>query len=563
MVVTGAVISIIIVLVFRLFLFDNDKSSGFKTLNLIPGVWTSLGILGTFYVLYQNLNEIHIEPNMDLTPTIQELANAFSTSLIGISLSVISNVAIRIYTSFLENKTASENWKGESPEKLLYDLLQVNKGMEEGLSNKIGTLVNNQTDLLEKVSGQISNMAQETIGAVKEVSKKVSSDSEEKTSAMLLNINSVLTNIQGSLIEAVKNVTEKVSEKNEETTSNMLTSIETTLSNIEKGLNNTLTSSLSLTQEGLTKSLEALQKQAMKAQGSEITEIGKQFAKSVESLSTLMNNEMKHMKVGFDTSITDSIKTNAELQKTLKENTIGASDALKENLGELSEVLDSKISVMVNKMEALNTQVEGNTKSSIELNNTLQTKIDNIAIESSKKLKENIDTMMGEVKALKIQVSEDTKKSIDTGKSIQTEINDTALEASKKLEENLDKIAGLYENSIVKVIEDNTSKLEASFGRIDKWQNTNKLALEMATKEFTKAVNGYKDIEDQQGEVVSLIKVQLEKMGSLIDNKEVIYNLLDTYSSKNQQYDDLLQAMLVMIDKKSEELRLLKENIYV
>ena len=101
-----------VILVFALLLGYFKKYTNTQTYQYIPSIFTTLGVLGTFLGIYNGLQEFDVN---DITTSIPSLLSglkdAFSTSLIGIILSLLSGVALQICSDI--NKEEQENIKSE------------------------------------------------------------------------------------------------------------------------------------------------------------------------------------------------------------------------------------------------------------------------------------------------------------------------------------------------------------------------------------------------------------------------------------------------------------------
>ena len=106
-------------------------------LNYCPTVWTSLGILGTFISIIYTL---HFRTDYsDITRIISEISPAFSTSAIGILLSMYSSYQVKkTFAQDEENeKKAYEKVSKDEPEIVLANILSSNKKVEKLIAQLI------------------------------------------------------------------------------------------------------------------------------------------------------------------------------------------------------------------------------------------------------------------------------------------------------------------------------------------------------------------------------------------------------------------------------------------
>ena len=76
-----------------LFVRINYKKNNSRNLrNALPGIYTSLGLLGTFLSIWYSLNNISTIDNIDIAEIIRGLVPAFTTSIVGLILALASTL---------------------------------------------------------------------------------------------------------------------------------------------------------------------------------------------------------------------------------------------------------------------------------------------------------------------------------------------------------------------------------------------------------------------------------------------------------------------------------------
>lgn len=151
----GITIYIIIALAFRA-MFNNPK-----ILQTIPGASASIGVFFTFWVLYEKLSTFTLNDASDsfLIEVVRSLSGAFSTSIIGLFVSVISNLIIKLYLSNLEHKaTKAKPWEKKHPMELLYELQQSTDAVRAEIKSLKGREGN--IDLARIHRSQVDNFEQ-------------------------------------------------------------------------------------------------------------------------------------------------------------------------------------------------------------------------------------------------------------------------------------------------------------------------------------------------------------------------------------------------------------------
>lgn len=113
---------------------------------LIPSIWTSFGVLGTFIALYFSFQKL--DPSQDanklITNLTKDLSSAFVTSIIGIILSQFFSTVYRLQDKIEEAE--KEAYK-KTPEELLYNLV-----------NNTNSILKNSNDLVKNIDGSMSTI---------------------------------------------------------------------------------------------------------------------------------------------------------------------------------------------------------------------------------------------------------------------------------------------------------------------------------------------------------------------------------------------------------------------
>jgi len=150
--ILGIAFSVLIFLQYR-------KNMSRELIGIIPSVWTSLGILGTFVALVFSLKGLDVN-KIDISGLVTSIAPAFETSIIGIAMALVSSTIIKIHLA-KEDKREDDLYydtvgKDVSPEMLLNKLY-----MEQKATNN--TIKRMMTKISEDVISTISQAIEDKV----------------------------------------------------------------------------------------------------------------------------------------------------------------------------------------------------------------------------------------------------------------------------------------------------------------------------------------------------------------------------------------------------------------
>lgn len=121
---------------------------------LVPALWTSLGILGTFIAIYLALKDGQVDYK-NLNAFVQQVSLAFSTSIIGVVGSMITSVLFKAREEGAARAAQGQAWSRQDPRKVLSDLLHAQQETNAQLAEvgkQLALLNNHQVSLLAAVS---------------------------------------------------------------------------------------------------------------------------------------------------------------------------------------------------------------------------------------------------------------------------------------------------------------------------------------------------------------------------------------------------------------------------
>ena len=148
------VASVVITVIFG-FIYHKNKSR--QLLNSLPGLFTSLGLLGTFVAICNSLGDIN-QDTLEIDTIITQLVPAFTSSIAGLISAFKATAGCKIWYSF-EDKKLDGKVENKSPEECLYALTQ----SSEETNAKLSTIVKQMDDQIDKTNGKLSTISQQLI----------------------------------------------------------------------------------------------------------------------------------------------------------------------------------------------------------------------------------------------------------------------------------------------------------------------------------------------------------------------------------------------------------------
>lgn len=268
--------------------YEETKSRAL--LNCLPGVFTSLGLLGTFFSICISLNglgDINTDvvdntgktlaevqaagsQGLDIMKIIRELIPAFTSSIIGL----LGALAVTVWAKkkFAEEEVAENNKLGNtSPEEyirdiaiytkemtsnrallnkhndLLAELIQLHKDEEEKnreYNDKLNDNISHQSEILKEfIDGFVKRMDdifQQMHGAIQQQVLNFGEEQFTKTSQLLTSITERLSNVSNDIINNQRQSVETMMSNTNTEISNITTSVTEVLGNLTKEVQTSL-----------------------------------------------------------------------------------------------------------------------------------------------------------------------------------------------------------------------------------------------------------------------------------------------------------------------------------
>ena len=199
-----------------------ERTKSRPLLNSLPGVFTSLGILGTFVSICYSLHDIKVE--IGISELIRELIPAFTSSIVGL----LCAFGVTVWTKNKFSKEDAEDstrLKNKSPEDYIRDIAINSEHLfpqKEHLSQLVGLLksqeeknreyndklnenISKQSQILKEfIDGFVNRMDgifQQMRDAIEQQVKAFGEDQFNKTSEVLTGITEKLSDVSNQIIE--------------------------------------------------------------------------------------------------------------------------------------------------------------------------------------------------------------------------------------------------------------------------------------------------------------------------------------------------------------------------
>lgn len=341
----------------------------------LGGIFTGLGILGTFFGLSMGLNTINLEhiTNKEIGDLVSGMSTAFFTSLLGISFALIYNYFYKIVTDDLLDVIKRLNTKLEdifvpkSAEQLLAEnyaqtVEQSNqfKSFSDKLAVSIGDALEQKLSSssfaeniknMDATLGQVSNFMSEELSGV--ISNAVGEQIKENLVPVFVSLQNAIETLsssgQSAIADGIKSGASKELTAFADTLQQMNTNLQAVMAQMQEtsgSVNSDLTSAINRVVDRLESQGENLQgvgnqvaKDLQDTVAALVNEIGKQQSGMINT-SEKINDDIKASIATMVDNIQVSIATMVEETKKQQNNMENSADNIANNLGtKLAEML--------------------------------------------------------------------------------------------------------------------------------------------------------------------------------------------------------------------------------
>ena len=343
------VASVVITVIFG-FIYHKNKSR--QLLNSLPGLFTSLGLLGTFVAICNSLGDIN-QDTLEIDTIITQLVPAFTSSIAGLISAFIATAGCKIWYSF-EDKKLDEKVDKKSPEECLHSL----------------TLLTEQTNgKLSTISQQLIDQAAKNETYNERLNTTISQQSkilEQFINDFVKRMDDIFTKMHGQIEQNIKDFGEEQFKKCADTLE-------------------TLTQKMSSLSTGLLEEQKTNVQQMIDGTNTELQSVSNTVTEQINALCTQMSSALSTLRTSQDERLTAIITNYDALSERLatqnsdfaeKMNTqmrVGYEKMQQHSADSLQQMVDLKDAYTEVNQGMLQSSTAMNREVSAELRNSLST----------------------------------------------------------------------------------------------------------------------------------------------------------------------------------------------
>ena len=465
-----------------------------QLLNSLPGLWTSLGILGTFMAICISLGQISATNSIvkegmtlgeiaalggtgdvDIKQIISDLIPAFSTSIWGLIAAFIITVYSKC-TYAKEDAAIDTSIGNKTPEEYIYQIAtaiseqaiqnkQYNDRLNEsinGQSQILETFVNNFVSKMDEIFKGMGESIKENItefgerqfqnsaSVLENVVQKMSESSDKLMTQQTASMSSIVESTNKEIAKISNSLSEKVAALIEAQSSTVASAVDKTNTKV-KELSDTFTANISSfntdTVRAMSEMVTSLKDQVQTITNASIQSIDKISATQEEKLSSLVKSQTEFTDkvmtsaIEMNKKVTDDIRGSlssivSSLQTTIKSHCDSLAVAIVENtklLKENYEYIEDHIGLIRTNYEQATLAYSAAVQNAHDYNESIEQKIK--CLDSSLKVLSTTNANVSEI-------AETVKERYEKIEHLITNINEmaTAIDTLQKLESQLNKI---------------------------------------------------------------------------------------------------------------------------
>lgn len=266
-VLTGMGVFVASLILAAIFVGIYCKNGSRQLLNSLPGLFTSLGLLGTFVAICNSLGNIH-EDSLEIDVIIRNLVPAFTSSIAGLISAFIATVVCKIWYS-IEDRKLEEKVAKRSPEECLYNLTL----LSSTTNDKLFTISQQLIDQAAK-NGVYNERLNTTIGDQSKILEKFIND-------FVTRMDDIFTKMHGQIEQNIKDFGEEQFKKCADTLE-------------------TLTDKMSSLSTGLLEEQKTNVQQMIDGTNSELQSVSNTVTEQINALCTQMSSALVTLRTSQD-----------------------------------------------------------------------------------------------------------------------------------------------------------------------------------------------------------------------------------------------------------------------
>lgn len=360
--VVGGIITVLFYVKDKAF-YEETKTHSRQLLNTLPNIWTSLGIFGTFCAICISLEafsavEGEKEVGMGLiTRLIGELIPAFSTSIWGIILAVVTTIRNK---TLYNNEEWEEFQQLDSPEKNIKTLVvlmqeqqeqsrQYNEQLTQNIlaqSDILQTFVNDFVAKMDVIFKKMESSIEQQVKAFGESQFEQSRQVLEKMTRQLSEVSSGLLEQQSNNIKASMDATQQQLGEISSLLTSMIENISSSSSSAVQALSDQQRESLTLmvqNQEALSTRLLEESTRTSEQMQAKMEKLGGQYAASNEAMLKMANEQNERVAERLNESLSSVV---TKISQTVKSECDGLAESITTVVAQLNssyEFIDEHI----------------------------------------------------------------------------------------------------------------------------------------------------------------------------------------------------------------------------
>ncbi len=346
----GVFIASTILAIIFIVIYYYNKSR--QLLNSLPGLFTSLGLLGTFVAICNSLGTIN-QDNLEIDIIIRNLVPAFTSSIAGLISAFFATAGCKIWYSF-EDRKLDKKVNLQTPEECLYDLTLL-------------TTATNQT--LTKISQQLVEQEKKNETYNERLNTTISQQSkilEQFINDFVKRMDDIFTKMHGQIEQNIKDFGEEQFKKCADT----LEELTKKMSALSTGLLDEQKTNVQQMINGTNTELKAVSDNVSK----NMEELGTQISLALKTLQSTQQDRLDSIIENYDTLSSKLATQNTEFAEKL---TVQLNEeyakAQKRSTESLQQMIDLKEAYTEINQEMLQSSTSMNREVSAELRNSLST----------------------------------------------------------------------------------------------------------------------------------------------------------------------------------------------
>ena len=335
-----------------LFSFIYRKTKSRQLLNSLPGLFTSLGLLGTFVAICNSLGTIS-EDTLEIDVIIRNLIPAFTSSISGLICAFFATIGCKVYYSY-EDKKIDIKVDKKTPEECLYNLTL----FAEKANDKLSIISRQMVDQDIK-NEQYNEKLNTTIGQQSKILEQFINDFVKR-------MDNIFTRMHGQIEQNIKDFGEEQFKKCADTLE-------------------ALTKKMSALSTGLLEEQKTNVQQMIDGTNTELQSVSNTVTEQINALCTQMSSALSTLRTSQDERLTAIVTNydalserlasqNSEFAEKMNAQMNAEYEKIQEqSANSLQQMVDLKDAYTEVNQEMLQSSTAMNREVSAELRNSLST----------------------------------------------------------------------------------------------------------------------------------------------------------------------------------------------